>query len=99
MKIDGLHGVHRRVIEAAQVIAQHGTTPLHRAFAEHLRAVGAALLSMQWIFEGGMDPGEETEAIRAVVTKNPELEAARLHAEETLQMLARLLGRTIQEAR
>ncbi|MBI4650222.1 hypothetical protein HY745_02845 [Candidatus Desantisbacteria bacterium] len=49
------------------------TTPLHRAFAEHLLKVSKALHDLEWMFSGDTKPGDEVESIRAIVSPQEEL--------------------------
>lgn len=57
-----------RVGTAAEDIAARADTPLHRAFAEHLRQVATALHDLEWVWSGDSSPGDEIEAIKAIVS-------------------------------
>lgn len=68
---------HAAVKEYAErLIEQSPLNPLHVAFARHLKLVAVALHDMTWVFSGDCGPGDEDDAIRAVITPALELEAA-----------------------
>ena len=51
----------------AEEVDTHARTPLHKAFAEHLRKVAAALLRLERVLERGWEEGSEVEAISGVL--------------------------------
>lgn len=61
---------------AERLIEKSPNNPLHVAFANHLKLVATALHDLTWVFSGDIGPGDEEEAIRAVITPALELDAA-----------------------
>lgn len=82
-----LNYVYHQVEDAARDIARLAETPLHRAFAAHLMKVSKALHDIEWLFSADYGPGQEVEAIRAVVTPSAVLETATEHARVALSEL------------
>lgn len=65
--------IYSRLEDAA---CQIGGTPLRNAFAKHLVKVAKALHDIEWVMSCDKSPGDEDEAIRAVIHESAELEAA-----------------------
>lgn len=82
-----LNYVYHQVEDAARDIAVRAQTPLHRAFAAHMMKVSKALYDIEWLFSGDYGPGQEVEAIRAVVTPAAVLETATENARAALSEL------------
>ena len=82
-----LNYVYRKVEDAARDIAMLAETPLHRAFVAHLMKVSKALHDIEWLFSADYGPGQEVEAIHAVVTPAAVLETATEHARAALSEL------------
>jgi hypothetical protein len=61
-----LNYVYIRVEEAAENIPQ--TTVLRRALRTHLHLVAKALHDIEWVDSADYGPGDEDEAIRAVLS-------------------------------
>jgi len=57
LKVDGI----------AEEVDTHARTPLHKAFAEHLRKVAVALLKLERVLVCGWEEGSEVEAISGVL--------------------------------
>lgn len=57
--------VYRKVEEAADSMPR---TPLHQAFADHLRLVAQALHDTEWVMSCDYGKGYEEAAIRAVLS-------------------------------
>ena len=62
--------------DAIEVIERRATTVLQTAFAVHLKDVSKALHDLEWVFSGDYSDGDEVEALRKVVNKEMELDAA-----------------------
>lgn len=63
----------RHVDEMAESIeTRHRSTPLRRAFAEHLKLVGKAMHAIEWVDSGDYGPGDEEAAIKAVLGPHAE---------------------------
>jgi len=77
--------------DAVDSIEKRATTPLHKAFAAHLKDVSKALHDLEWVFSGDYSDGDEVEAIRKVVNKEMELDAATKQAEIALLQLKNVL--------
>lgn len=73
--------------ETAIKILRRAETPLHKAFAAHLLKVSKALHDLEWVFSSDYGPGEEIEAIKAVVSPLAELESATEAAQQALKDL------------
>lgn len=82
-----LNYVYHQVEDAARDITRLAETPLHRAFAAHLMKVAKALHDIEWLFSCDYGPGQEVEAIRAVVAPAAVLETATKHARAALSAL------------
>ena len=83
--------VFYKLDDAVDSIEKRATTPLHKAFAAHLRDVSAALHDLEWVFSCDYSDGDEVEALRKVVNKEMELEAATKQAEIALLQLKNVL--------
>lgn len=62
-------------------------TPERAAFRKHLALVAKALHDIEWVDSSDYGPGDESEAIRACLSKTEVLDAAREKAEAALQAL------------
>lgn len=82
-----LNYVYHQVEDAAHSVSIRAKTPLHRAFAAHLMKVSKALHDIEWLFSDDYSPGQEVDAIRAVVTPAAVLETATEHARAALSEL------------
>lgn len=87
-----LNYVYGKVDLAADTIEDSAETPLHRAFAAHLRKVAKALHDLEWVWSSDYGPGDEIEAIRAVLGEGAEIEAATERAEKALAELKSALS-------
>lgn len=83
--------VFGQVEDAARQVAAKAQTPLHRAFAGHLLKVSKALYELEWMLSSDTSPGDEVDAIRAVVSRTDEIEAATQRAREALKELSDVL--------
>lgn len=81
-----------RVDDAVDTIEKRATTPLHKAFAQHLRDISKALHDLEWVFSGDYCEGQEVESLKKVVNKQMELEAATNDARTALKQLQDVLG-------
>ena len=63
------------------------TSPVRRAFGEHLALVAKALHDVEWVDSADYGPGDENAAIRRVVSQAQELGAATRAAEDALRNL------------
>ena len=78
--------------DAIEVIERRATTVLQTAFAVHLKDVSKALHDLEWVFSGDYGDGDDVEALRKVVNKEMELEAATNDARIALKQLQDVLG-------
>lgn len=78
--------------DAIEVIERRATTVLQIAFAAHLKDVSKALHDLEWVFSGDYGDGDDVEALRKVVNKEMELEAATNNARIALKQLQDVLG-------
>jgi len=78
--------------DAIEVIERRVTTALQKAFAAHLKDVSKALHDLEWVFSGDYGDGDDVEALRKVVNKEMELEAATNDARTALKQLQDVLG-------
>ena len=83
--------VFYKVDVAVEVIERRATTPLHKAFAAHLRDVSKALHDLEWVYSCDYSEGQEVESLRKVVNKQMELEAATNDARIALKQLQDVL--------
>lgn len=93
-----LNYVYRKVEDAARDIAMLAETPLHRAFVAHLIKVAYALHDIEMLFSDDYSPGQEVDAIRAVVTPAAVLETATEHARAALSELQDAIKQATGEA-
>ena len=84
--------VFYKLDDAVDSIEKRATTPLHKAFAVHLKDVSKALHDLEWVFSCDYSDGDEVEAIRKVVNKEMELEAATNNARIALKQLQDVLA-------
>ena len=61
-------------------VSRRAETPLHRAFAAHLMKVSKALHDIEWLFSADYGPGDEIDALKAVITPEASLESATAYA-------------------
>ena len=78
--------------DAIEVIERRATTVLQKAFAAHLKDVSKALHDLEWVFSGDYSDGDDVEALRKVVNKEMELEAATNDARIALKQLQDVLA-------
>ena len=78
--------------DAVDSIEKRATTPLHKAFAVHLKDVSKALHDLEWVFSGDYGEGDEIEALSKIVNKKMELEVATNDAKIALKQLQDVLG-------
>ena len=78
--------------DAIEVIERRATTVLQKAFAAHLKDVSKALHDLEWVFSGDYGDGDDVEALRKVVNKEMELEAATNDARIALKQLQDVLA-------
>lgn len=83
---------HHRVEDVADLIVEHGTRPIHQAFANHLRKVANALHDLEWVWSGDYNPGDEDAAIHAVITPGDETDVAIAMARKACDELAKTLA-------
>ena len=79
--------VFYKLDDAVDSIEKRATTVLQKAFAAHLRDVSKALHDLEWVYSCDYSDGDEVEAIRKVVNKEMELEAATNDAKIALKQL------------
>ncbi len=65
-----------RVDDMASSIRSRHTDPLHIAFAAHLDLVAVAMKAVEWVDSSDLGPGDDVEAIRAVLAPGAELGVA-----------------------
>ena len=80
-----------KVDVAVEVIERRAKTVLQKAFAAHLRDVSKALHDLEWVYSCDYGEGDEVAALRKVVNKQMELEAATKQAEIALLQLKNVL--------
>ncbi len=78
--------------DAIEVIERRATTVLQIAFAKHLKDVAKALHDLEWVFSGDYSDGDDVDALRKVVNKEMELEAATNNARIALKQLQDVLA-------
>jgi hypothetical protein len=78
--------------DAIGAIETRAKTPLQKAFLAHLRDVSTALHDLEWVFSGDYSDGDEVAALRKVVNKEMELNAATEQANIALKELQSVLG-------
>lgn len=81
-----------KVEEIARQIADKATSPLHKAFATHLELVAKALHDLEWVWDCDKAPGDEVEAIMAVVSRADVLSEAVKSAEQARKDLEAALA-------
>ena len=81
-----------KVDDAIDTIEKRATTVLQKAFAKHLKDVAKALHDLEWVYSGDYSDGDDVEALRKVVNKEMELEAATNNARIALKQLQDVLG-------
>lgn len=83
---------YMRVDEIADEVKKDAKTSLQRAFAVHLKLVAKALHDLEWVWSNDYGPGDEIEAIKAVVSNKEVIECATERAREVLNELKEVLG-------
>ncbi|MBN9033687.1 MAG: hypothetical protein BGO05_05380 [Rhizobiales bacterium 63-7] len=86
-----LNYVYVQVNDAAQEIQRRAETTLQRAFAAHMMKVATALHDIEWLFSCDTGPGDEVEAIKAVLADDAEIRTAIEEAERVKNDLERLV--------
>ena len=81
-----------KVDDAIDTIEKRATTVLQKAFAKHLKDVAKALHDLEWVYSGDYSDGDDVEALRKVVNKEMELEAATNDARIALKQLQDVLA-------
>ena len=81
-----------KVDDAIDTIEKRATTVLQKAFAKHLKDVAKALHDLEWVYSGDYSDGHDVEALRKVVNKEMELEAATNDARTALKQLQDVLA-------
>ena len=81
-----------KVDDAIDTIEKRATTVLQKAFAKHLKDVAKALHDLEWVYSGDYSDGDDVEALRKVVNKEMELEAATNDARTALKQLQDVLA-------
>lgn len=82
-----------KVQDMAQSLANKTQTPLRRAFAKHLKLVAEAMHDIEWVDSGDCGPGDEEQAIRAVLgdkTRALELDILIEEAKELIEKLQKI---------
>ncbi len=62
--------VYSRLNDAVIEIKRRATTPLQKAFAEHLNDVSMALYDLEMLYSGDFSDGDEIESLMKVVSKD-----------------------------
>ena len=83
--------VYQRVDDAADAIGRRADTPLQHAFAVHLKKVATALHELEWVWSCDTSPGDEIDAIKAVVDKEQVLSVAIARADEARRQLVEVI--------
>ncbi len=86
-----LEYAYSKVGYIADDVESQARTPLHKAFASHLRDVANALRDLEWVLSGDYGPGDEIESIRKVVDKAKEVEVVTENAYVALKELREAL--------
>jgi hypothetical protein len=74
-------------------VARRAETPLHRAFAAHLKKVAEAAHDLEWVWSADKSPGDEVAAIEAVLSPTAVLEQCIADAEKARDELIAILER------
>ena len=82
-----LNYAYSQVESIAYDLLRRGETNLHRAFAAHLMKCAKALHDVEWVFSCDYSPGDEVDAIRAVISRSDEVDQAK---ETARQLIAEL---------
>lgn len=81
--------IYSRINEAADSVRDHNkNSPLHVAFADHLKLVAKALHDCEWVMSCDYGDGDDHASIRAVIHPGSELGAARKAAEDSPEVKA-----------
>lgn len=78
--------VYSRVEDAARILASSKDV-VHQAFAKHLFKVAEALRAAEWVLSADYGPGDDHEAILAVITPRDVLSSLIDDAEQTQAQL------------
>lgn len=83
---------YSKVNYIADEVERQAKTSLQKAFVKHLRDVSEALHDLEWVWSGDYGEGDEVKALKKVVNKQMELEAATEDAVTALKQLQDVLG-------
>jgi len=86
-----LEYAYSKIEYIAHDVESQARTPLHKAFASHLRDVATALHYLEWVLSGDYGPGDEVESIRKVVDKTKEIQVVTENAYVALKELREAL--------
>lgn len=87
---------YNRVEEIARDVSKQATCVEHRALVKHLMKVSTALRALEWVLSGDDSPGDEIQAILAVISPAEMLSTAieqATQAAEDLNYAVRLANR------
>lgn len=90
---------YSKIEDLAAAVNARAQNALHRAFAYHLAKVAKAAQELEWVLSDDSSPGDEADAIRAVVSPQEELDVARAAAEQALKDLEECLERVAGSGR
>jgi hypothetical protein len=76
-----------RITELADKIREQTRLPLHVAFAKHLDKCAKAVHALEWVLSSDTSPGDEKEAIMAVIKPQDVLIMAQEEAARVLEEL------------
>jgi len=83
--------IYSRIDDAADSIeARHFGSPLHTAFAAHLRQCSKAMHDIEWVDSGDYSPGDEAESIIEVLGGRGGLNSS------AVEQTAKLLRNTVE---
>lgn len=83
--------VYGRLNDAVSEIKRRATTPLQKAFAEHLNDVSMALYDLEMLYSGDFGEGDEVESLSKCVSKSMVLDTIVKDAEAILVELQNAL--------
>lgn len=90
--------VYSRVEEAARTL-RNSDDAVHKAFAKHLFKVANALHEAEWVLSDDSGPGDDHEAILAVITPRDVLASMIDDAEQTQAQLQKWIIRAKGEVK
>lgn len=82
-----LNYAYSQVENIAYDLLSRSETNLHRSLAAHLMKCAKALHDVEWVLSCDYGPGDEVDAIRAVISRSDEVEQAK---ETARQLIAEL---------